>query len=361
MRGNLAAMLVAAAIGLAGSASLAEETICDGSLGDVTVDNLLVPDGASCSLRGTRVEGTVKVGTGASLKAGGLHVIGNVQGEGAASVKLFKSFVGGSVQLVQGGAALVKGNHVDGDILFDSNDGGSAAFRNDVGGNVQAFQNKGGVGIAKNHIDGNLQCKENEPAPRGGANVVQGNAEDQCASLANGGPPPDGEPPPNGDASDPSCNFGAVTLGDDFEIPAGVKCKMNGTHVAGSIKLNTGSSLCAKSVVVDGNVQAQEARGVLLVDSLVKGSVQLDHGGFAKVVANRVEGNIQLVSNDGKLLVDDNHVNQDVQLFQNVGGSSITVSDNHIDGNLQCKENDPFPTGGGNVVQGNKEDQCSGL
>ena len=30
-------------------------------------------------------------------------------------------------------------------------------------------------------------------------------------------------------------------------------------------------------------------------------------------------------------------------------------------GNLQCKENVPSPTGGGNVVQGNKEDQCRRL
>ena len=29
-----------------------------------------------------------------------------------------------------------------------------------------------------------------------------------------------------------------------------------------------------------------------------------------------------------------------------------------VDGNLQCKGNRPRPTGGGNVVQGDKEDQC---
>jgi hypothetical protein len=37
------------------------------------------------------------------------------------------------------------------------------------------------------------------------------------------------------------------------------------------------------------------------------------------------------------------------------------ISQNRIDGNLQCKENNPAPTGGGNVVQGNKEDQCKRL
>ena len=30
-----------------------------------------------------------------------------------------------------------------------------------------------------------------------------------------------------------------------------------------------------------------------------------------------------------------------------------------VDGNLQCKENRPAPSGSRNVVQGNKEDQCA--
>jgi hypothetical protein len=47
------------------------------------------------------------------------------------------------------------------------------------------------------------------------------------------------------------------------------------------------------------------------------------------------------------------------QVFQNNGG--VTVSDNSVNGNLQCKENAPAPTGGNNVVQGNKDDQCSSL
>ena len=55
----------------------------------------------------------------------------------------------------------------------------------------------------------------------------------------------------------------------------------------------------------------------------------------------------------------DSFVNGDVQMFQNTGG--VRVARNRIDGNLQCKENRPAPTGGGNVVQGNKEDQCARL
>jgi hypothetical protein len=39
----------------------------------------------------------------------------------------------------------------------------------------------------------------------------------------------------------------------------------------------------------------------------------------------------------------------------------VRIDGNRIDGNLQCKANRPPPTGGGNVVQGNEEDQCARL
>ena len=92
----------------------AEETTCRGSLGAVTVDNLRVPQNASCTLGGTRVQGTIKVENGASLTARRVRVTG--------------------------------------DILFDSNTRALSATRNQVGGDVQAFQNTGGVTIRDNTI-----------------------------------------------------------------------------------------------------------------------------------------------------------------------------------------------------------------
>ena len=49
---------VLAAAALAPASASAEERTCRGSLGGVTVDNLRVPQGASCTLTGTRVKGT---------------------------------------------------------------------------------------------------------------------------------------------------------------------------------------------------------------------------------------------------------------------------------------------------------------
>lgn len=165
-------------------AALADEFVCRGTVGARTVDNLRVPDGASCVLEGTIVEGTIKVGTGSTLQATGVRVDGNVQAEESKLVVVRgNSDVGGSIQIVQGWAARVLRTHVTGDILYDDNTRALKANYNRVGGNVQAFQNTGGVEIIGNRIDGNLQCKENRPAPTGGNNVVQGNKEDQCARL----------------------------------------------------------------------------------------------------------------------------------------------------------------------------------
>jgi hypothetical protein len=165
MRTKLGLMVVALSLTTAITAApaSAEERTCRGALGAVTVDNLRVPQGATCILRGTRVKGTVKVGRRATLKATGLRVVGNVQAEGAARVNVASSRIGGSVQIVQGHA--------------------STLHRNFVIGDVQYFENRGLISVTRNRVNGNLQCKENRQRPAGGGNVVQGNKEDQCARL----------------------------------------------------------------------------------------------------------------------------------------------------------------------------------
>ena len=162
----------------------AEERVCRGTIGDTTVDNLRVPQNATCRLNGTKVKGTVKVERNAKLFAQDVVVIGNVQGENAAQVNVTDgSRVGGSVQVVQGGGAVVADSRINADILYDEQDKKVSVLRSRIGGSVQAFQNDGGVAIRGNTIDGNLQCKANNPKPVGGNNIVGGNKEDQCKNL----------------------------------------------------------------------------------------------------------------------------------------------------------------------------------
>lgn len=141
----------------------AEERTCRGTIGAVTLDNVRVPQGATCTLNGTRVKGTITVQSRATLRALQVGLVGNVQAENARRVVVRGSSVGGSVQHVQGGSAVIRNNRVTGD--------------------VQMFSNDGAITISGNRINGNLQCKSNTPAPTGGGNVVDGNKEDQCQRL----------------------------------------------------------------------------------------------------------------------------------------------------------------------------------
>jgi hypothetical protein len=176
------ALLALAMGGVSGSA-LAEERICNGTIGPRQLDNIRVPDNGVCTLNGTRANGSLVVGRGASLQANDVRINGNVQAEGALQVTMGAgSQVGGSVQIKQGGGASITGTRIQGDLQFDENVLPLAASDNSIGGNLQVVKNFGGVALYRNVIDSALQCKENSPAPVGGGNSAS-SKEDQCAAL----------------------------------------------------------------------------------------------------------------------------------------------------------------------------------
>ena len=108
---------------------------------------------------------------------------------------------------------------------------------------------------------------------------------------------------------------------------------------AGTLKVERGAKLGASAIRVIGNIQAEGHKGVIITSSTVGGSIQLKQGGTASLRSNRVGAGIQSFTNRG------------AQYF----------ATNRVNGNLQCKSNVPAPTGTGNVVGGNKEDQCRRL
>jgi hypothetical protein len=167
-------------------AAQAEERVCRGTIGATTVDNLGVPQGASCTLNGTRVEGTVKVERNARLTANGIRVKGNVQSEGFKNIVLRQaSVVVGSVQLENGlsdGSGRVINTRINGDLQFFSNEARMIARGNTILANFQANQNMGGLVIENNKVAENLQCQSNNPPPTGGGNTA-GDKEGQCAGL----------------------------------------------------------------------------------------------------------------------------------------------------------------------------------
>lgn len=180
---NTRLALIALSAAAFAAPAAAEETICTGRIGAVSLDNIFVPDGAACVLDRTRAKGSIVVGTGATLQASSVSVNGNLQAEGAAAVTVagYSTF-GGSVQLVQGGSVSISRARINGDLQFESNQGAIAANANTIGGSLQAFQNIGGAVFTNNRMKGNMQCKENVPAPTGRGNVAA-SKEDQCARL----------------------------------------------------------------------------------------------------------------------------------------------------------------------------------
>ena len=178
--------LAVCALLAAAPAAQAEERVCRGTIGSTTVDNLRVPQGATCTLNGTRVEGTVKVERNATLNATAIRVKGNVQSEGFKNILLRQgSVVVGSVQLengLRGGYGRVLNTRVNGDLQFFSNEARMIARGNTILANFQANQNIGGLVIENNRIAENLQCQSNNPPPVGGGNTA-GDKEGQCARL----------------------------------------------------------------------------------------------------------------------------------------------------------------------------------
>jgi hypothetical protein len=243
--GHLIAGTVVAISGvlLPASAAPADERVCTGSIAAETVDDLRVPQGATCELNGTTVEGNAIVQANGILRARSARVDGNVQGENAARVVVGSSRVGGSVQVKQGGGADVRETRVTGDIQLDANNGAlQHVAGNTVGGNVQVMSNTGGVDITGNTIDGNLQCKENSPPPTGGNNVVRGSAEDQCASLrpreAPGGPPGGGGAPRGpGVATLAKASLRASGRGSRVNVP--LRCAAGGVACVGRVSIAT--------------------------------------------------------------------------------------------------------------------------
>jgi hypothetical protein len=146
---------------------------------------------------------------------------------------------------------------------------------------------------------------------------------------------------------------------ENLQVPDNATCVLDpGVRIGGNLELGTGSKLFARGITVGGSIQGQRADVAVVEASTVGGSVQLDIGGSVALRELGVTGSIQLVNNRGAIDLESNRVGADVQLFDNRGG--VLVNGSQIDGNLQCKQNDPAPTGSGNRAA-SKEDQCAGL
>ena len=130
----------------------------------------------------------------------------------------------------------------------------------------------------------------------------------------------------------------AITA-DNLLVPKGATCHLEGARIKGSIKVEEGASLHASGLYVKGSLQAVKAVSVNIISSSFEGSFEMEEGGSSQLYGAQIQGDAKFMKNNG----------------------SLTIANNTIGGNMQCKENSLVPVGGNNDVQGNKEDQCANL
>lgn len=200
MTGFAHALIIAIAMLVGGASAVqAANTNCTGALNGSITGNIVVPNGASCTLSDATVTGNVQVQQNASLTVDATQqpttIGGNVEAINCASALLEGGVtVGGNVQ-IQGCAAqsgfVGPGVKVGGNFQCSSNAGGCEARLGDVHGNAQ-IQANSSSDISLVSVSGNLQCQGNTPAPTHsfGPDFVTGNLQGQCASNLGFAPPP---------------------------------------------------------------------------------------------------------------------------------------------------------------------------
>ena len=206
----------------------AADTLCTGSLGAITVENLIVPDNASCTLNGTIVIGNLTVKHNATLLAYAAQVGNDAKADGAARVSFYPgSSVGHDLHVSKSEAADIQSIDVKNNLVFNENSQAVSAAGSTIGKDFQATKNTGGVSINNNTIGGNLQCKDNNPPPSGSGNLVSGNMENQCANF---GVVPAPTSTPVADTEAPSVEWTApVPAGERYDLDEGQQVTLEAT------------------------------------------------------------------------------------------------------------------------------------
>lgn len=159
--------------------------------------------------------------------------------------------------------------------------------------------------------------------------------------------------------NDEACPATAADFASDTTIPEGASCRYENIDTSAGIRVGRGATFELVQGELGGNVQADGAESVVLDSAIVRGNLQLDGGGGVTVVDSIVRGDIQLEGNEASIRVSGTEVAGNITLHDNSGG--VAVDENELGGNLQCEGNQPEPTGGGNVANGQLSGQCAEL
>jgi cytoskeletal protein CcmA (bactofilin family) len=94
-------------------------------------------------------------------------------------------------------------------------------------------------------------------------------------------------------ADDTSCRGEMRGYYDDVYVPYGAFCKLVGATVEGDIDVKGRASLVAIDSDVDGNIQGDYAKKIVVRDSNIEGNIQAKKTAFVKVAKSFVDGDVQ--------------------------------------------------------------------
>ena len=367
---------VAAIFVIFAAPALADEEICDGVFsGGSFEDDVAVPDGATCTLDGTRVKGNLKVLSGGALVATGARlrndlqakearylqilntrIAGNVQLDAtsdvppsAAANQVCGSKIGGDLQLVENRAPFEigcdSGNQVKGNLQISQSeiaDGTIVVTNNRIRGDLQYQANttSAGADLSNNRVRQNLQCTDNEPPPMGAGNTA-GDADGQCSQLAT-----EGRRGGSRTVDLDVCNgvFGKEKF-DDVTVPDGATCTLNGTRVKGNVLVQSGGVLVATDARVKGNVQVESGGALDATGVKVRGNIQTDEATDVRVRDARVGGDVQILAttgtppDGGPNQVCGSRIKSNLQATGNTAPIELGCADgNKVGGNLQVQD-----------------------
>jgi hypothetical protein len=212
---------------------------------------------------------------------------------------------------------------------------------------------------------------------------------------------------PGATADDSLCMATLTGAHDNVVVPPGATCLLTGATVRGNVIALADSKLAVELSTVQGNVEGRRADSVVVTNSTVRENVNIFEGGpaalpvigsfactvltnvceaavFGSTVTGNVHiekvtgsirvgsiliptlgapfpnGNVQVYDNivpaGDDLVVANNSVAQNIQVYKNRGAGNKTVTANNAD-EIQCFEN-MAPFVGGPNGTGKKEGQC---
>ena len=306
--------VVVALIALPATAQAAPNTECRDTIGPVLIEGtIVVPDGETCTLEGTTVDGLIDVGVGSTLIAQGIEVIKagtvNIQAYGAARIEVtgllppgetevpeeLRTRLLGGIQAVAGGTVIVSDTELGGGLQALNNSGPVLITDSFAEGAVEFGKNTGGVSMTGSFLGEGVEISETE----GDVTFTDNTSDESDLTIAK----------TKGDVTvenNPS-------LGENFEVSettGHVTVVDNIINDNAEISRNQGGAFVSGNTVGD-NLALETSGGTITVpcDPLDLDCLPFEvMDGAVIVVGNTVGDNVVILETGGDVIFTDNLV-----------------------------------------------------